>query len=318
MEGSHTTNVGSNVTISAPTLNITAKGRTTTVTLIPQTACRNNVSFWCNLIILFKITHLTMDNLKITTQLDHLITDPGSFMSFDFVISATKVSLNDCTFNCSQYPLYSYNIISEIAISYAKDILLKDCIFDDYNVISITNSYSKTNLMSTEHTLESNILNITLENCTFYCEFLSFIQIANAKYTMLKDCTFSSIISLSIDTENVILKDCTFTDSMSEVAGTNHAIIEDCTFTDTQLVITDARYAMLEDSTFTASTILSDSSSITMSGNISIQNSQNLDGAIILESSNLTIAAGADVIFFNNSALNSGGALLLMFSGFYI
>ena len=307
MEGSHTTNVSSNVTISAPTLNISVKGQTTTVTLILQTACQNNVSFWCNLI--FESTHLTMDNLKINTQLDHLITDPDS-PHMSFVISATKVSLNDCTFKYSQY-----NILSVITISYAKDILLKDCIFDDYNVISITNS-DKANLMSTEHTLEGNILNITLENCTF----TSSIQIADAKYTMLKDCTFSSIFSIIeiTDTENVTLKGCTLTDSMLEVAGTNHAIIEDCTFTDTLLEITDVRYAMLEDCTFTASTILSDSSSITMYGNISIQNSQNLNGAMILESSNLTIAAGADVIFFNNSALNSGGALLLMFSGFYI
>ena len=55
-----------------------------------------------------------------------------------------------------------------------------------------------------------------------------------------------------------------------------------------------------------------------MSGNILIQNYHSLNGAMILDSSNLNITAGADVTFFNNSALNSGGALLLIYSNFYI
>ena len=39
---------------------------------------------------------------------------------------------------------------------------------------------------------------------------------------------------------------------------------------------------------------------------------------MFLDSSNLTIAAGAEVTFLNNSALNSGGALLIMLSYFYM
>ena len=55
-----------------------------------------------------------------------------------------------------------------------------------------------------------------------------------------------------------------------------------------------------------------------MSGNISISNYHSFNGTMFLDSSNLTIAAGADVTFFNNSAQNSGGALLLMLSDFCI
>ena len=367
MDGSHRANISSTAIISAPTLNITAKGKTTTVTLIMQNACQK---ISCRLT--FKSTHLSMDNLKIKT----LLKDGRKYNDiriYAIVINATKVSLHDCTFKSAEYQTL-YNFV--VNVSHATDILLKDCIFDDYNFIGITNSY-KANLMSTEHTLESNV---TLEHCTFNSNRTSLpIQIADVKYTMLKKCTFSKRSELEItDVKHATLKDCTFTDSKLEITDEyyeitdehyeitdeHYAMIQHCTFNNTSvgvsglttviiskctgtnfasappdtnwgffdinIVLKDVRLKAVDaninkcnvnitgDSSFSDSTIVSDSSAITMSGNISIRNQHGQDGAMFLDSSNLTIAAGTNVIFFNNSALNRGGAMSLMFSVFCI
>ena len=254
-----------------------------------------------------------------------------------------------------------------ISIAHATDVLLKDCIFYDLDILSIN---IESDVISNQHTLKlessnNNDLNLTLESCTFNhsgAAVLTLIWIMNATYATLNDCTFTNS-NIKIFANNAMVGDCTLTRSPLVIMDAEYAILKDCTFEDTyphKILIARSSTVILSklrifgqednwelsdntnillkdchiettvvninkcnatitgDSAFTTSNILAQFSSITMSGNVSVKNYHGFNGAMFLDSSNLTIAAGAGVTFFNNSAQNSGGALLIMLSNFYI
>lgn len=73
-----------------------------------------------------------------------------------------------------------------ITIGYATDVLLKDCVFYDLDILSINED-----TISNEHILESSNLNVTLESCAFNrsrsdTAVLTLILIMDAMYAVLK------------------------------------------------------------------------------------------------------------------------------------
>ena len=310
MEGSHTADISSVVTITAPLLNMIARGQSTRVRL--RSVCQDVNS--CNLT--FKSTHMTMENFKVALVRDDL----RFHIDFNIAISANKVYFNECIliFHSSAIALRSYTV----AIPYATDVLLKHCTFYDSIHLNTSNKYIANTISNYTGTPEIKALNITLNHSTFTS---SFLEIADAKYAVLEGCKFEGFFGFVYisDSTTVILNKYKFLpqdqDNIWEFYSHGiNTVLKDCYLKNVVAHTDNCKVNITGDSVLTASIIHSDLTSITMSGNISIENYRNLDGAVFPDSSNLTIAAGADVTFSNNSALNSGGAPLLMFSGFYI
>ncbi len=355
MDGSHTVNFSSTIVFSAQALNMTVRNPSTTVILM--SVCRKNICKGGDLI--FNGTYFNMKNFNMTI----LVSEDRSYIqqmdTYAITISAIKVSLHECTFQ-SHFPDTPQLSIN---IAHATDILLKDCVFYDLDILSINEG-----TMANELTLESGNLNIMLESCTFNrsrsdAAILTLVSIMGGTHVMLRGCTFTYSNIWIFYTNNAIMEDCTLTRSPLVIADAEYAILEGCTVEDTyprQILIAGSSTVILSklrifgqednwelsndtnivlkdcqvqtttisitrcnttiagESVFTSSAIQAQFSSITMSGNISIKNYHNFNGAMFLDSSNLTIAARAEVTFFNNSALNSGGALLIMLSNFYM
>ena len=355
MDGSHTVNFSSTVVFSAQTVNITVKSLSTTVTLM--SVCWKDICKGGDLI--FNSTYFSMKSFNMTVLVNEDRRYVQQMDSYTITITAMKVTLQECTFR-SRFPDTPQ---VSITIGYATDVLLKDCVFYDLDILSINED-----TMSNEHTLEGSNLNVTLESCAFNrsrsdTAVLTSIWIMDAMYAVLKGCTFAYANTRIFYANNTMMEGCTLTRSPLIITDAEYAILEDCTFEDTyphKILIAESRTVILSklrifgqednweltddtnillkdcqvqsttvsiarcnttiagESVFTTTAILGQFSSITISGNTTIKNYHNFNGAMLLDSSNLTIAAGAEMTFFNNSALNSGGALLIMLSYFYM
>ena len=94
-EGSHTVNFSSTIVFSAQTLNVTVKGQTTTVTLM--SICQKN-AICRGGDLTFNSTYFSMKKFNMTV----LVSEDRGYVqemdSYAIMISATKVTLNECTF----------------------------------------------------------------------------------------------------------------------------------------------------------------------------------------------------------------------------
>ena len=150
--------------------------------------------------------------------------------TYAITITAMKVTLQECTFR-SHFPDTPQ---VSITIGYATDVLLKDCVFYDLDILSI----NEEDTMSNEHTLESSNLNAMLESCAFNrsrsdTAVLTLILIMDATCAVLNGCTFAYANQHN-----------------TRIFYANNTVMEGCMLTRSQLVITDAEYAILEDYTF--------------------------------------------------------------------
>ena len=122
MDGRHIANFGGKVTVFAPTLNITAKSKTSTVTLI--SACRNIFNKGGIYYLSFKGTHFSMENFNMTTltpRCGSLVQIPSLYIT----ISAIKLVLSKCTFlQPSNYYNFGPVIAINIDIAHATDIII--------------------------------------------------------------------------------------------------------------------------------------------------------------------------------------------------
>ena len=356
MDGSHTVNNNISSPIitvfSAQTLNMTVKAPSTTVTLI--TICRKEFCEGGD-IITFNSTYFSMKSFNMTILVNEDGRTTQQIYNYHIAISALKVSLHECTYR-SHFPDNIPHYVT-IDIAHATDVLLKDCVFYEFDEINIARD-----TVSNGRTLESSYLNVTLESCTVN-RSISEATVSlymDATHAMLNGCTFAHSGIVVDHTNNTVMENCTFIRPVLYITS-EYSILENCTLLNGFVKISESSTVILSqlrilggedsweltddtnilfnnchvqsttinivrcnttiagESMFTISSILAHFSSITMSGNISIKNYHYFNGAMFLDSSNLTVAAGAEVTFFNNSAENSGGALLInMLSNFYM
>ena len=165
---------------------------------------------------------------------------------------------------------------------------------------------------------------VFLKDCTFQ-DFE--MEINNAANMMLDNCECrgqKSNFYISRST-NAVLKKCKFADfapyytKVLKITGTTDMIIEDCDIHNVSADIRNSSAVIKGDTNFSACltpAISIDVSNITLSGKVTFAN--NIEGAVILYSSTLTITSGANVNFTNNSVMDSGGAIYLNSSPFYV
>jgi predicted outer membrane repeat protein len=210
-----------------------------------------------------------------------------------------NITLESCTFNRSRSDAAILTLVSIMGGIHA---MLNACTF----------TYSNITIFYTN--------NAIMEDCTLR---RSPLVITDAEYVILEDCTVEDTYPRQIlitGSSTVILSKLRIfgQEDNWELSDDTNIVLKDCQVQTTTISITRCNTTIAGESVFTSSAIQAQFSSITMSGNISIENYHNFNGAMFLDLSNLTITAGAEVTFFNNSASNSGGALLIMLSNFYM
>ena len=170
-------------------------------------------------------------------------------------------------------------------------------------------------------------MTITIENVTMINYHKQGIHMIGGEVFM-KDSTFQvqqSSFSV-VGSTKAMFENCKFVDfgglydtNVLEVIEIPEIIMDDCDIHGAGVDILNSSAVIKGDSKFTScrkSAISADNSSITLSGKVTFAN--NIDGAMFLYSSKLTIASGANVNFTNNSVTDSGGAIYLYSSPFYV
>ena len=307
MDGSHIANFCGTVTVSAPILNIVAKGKSNTVML---SLCWNNVNK-----LTFKSTNFSLNNFNISGLSG--LGNPPQEVKIMIMITAIKVVLSKCAFQ--------FNFPELINFTVAERILVEDCTFNGFMSFTIPSL-----MITAEHMLNKrNSINVTLESCKFIDTKTKIAGINNNKnyyFAVLKDCKLNNSWFTIANAKHAILDGfklfkyatVSFVNCSAFFDDIN-IVLKDIYLEGAVAIIEDCNVNIIGDSIFNASNVVArSSSSITMSGNISLQNYHNLNGAMLLDSSSLIIAAGANVTFYNNTAVSNGGALHLIYSSFFI